>query len=169
MIEEVILVDANDRQIGLMEKMEAHRVAALHRAFSVFIFNSRGEMLLQQRAFTKYHTPGLWTNTCCSHPRNGETTADAAARRLVEEMGMIVPLQEKFVFTYQADVMQGLIEHEIDHVFVGFSDERPTLNREEAASWRYISIDALRQEIRQHPETFTAWFKIAFEELLKHI
>ncbi len=169
MIEEVILVDVNDHQIGLMEKMEAHRVAALHRAFSVFIFNSRGEMLLQQRAFTKYHTPGLWTNTCCSHPRNGETVADAAARRLVEEMGMIVPLQEKFVFTYQADVMQGLVEHEIDHVFVGFSDELPTLNREEAASWRYISIDALRQEIRQRPETFTAWFKIAFEELLKHL
>lgn len=126
----VILVDNNDREIGLMEKMQAHREAVLHRAFSIFIFNSRGEILLQQRAYTKYHTPGLWTNTCCSHPRKGETVADAASRRLFEEMGMICPLEEKFSFIYKADVSQGLIEHEFDHVLIGHSDEKPVINRD---------------------------------------
>lgn len=165
----VILVDSNDREIGLMEKMQAHREAVLHRAFSIFIFNSRGEMLLQQRAYTKYHTPGLWTNTCCSHPRKGETVADAASRRLFEEMGMICPLEEIFSFIYKANVSQGLIEHELDHILIGHSDEKPVINRDEAASWRYASIETIKRELRENPEKFTAWFKIAFAKICERL
>lgn len=166
MPEFVVLVDNNDNQIGLMEKQAAHLNPTLHRAFSIFIFNSKGEMLLQQRALTKYHTPGLWTNTCCSHPRDGESLADATKRRLKEEMGMECELKEVFNFIYKADVMQGLIEHEFDHVFVGTTDAIPIINREEVEVYKYEIVENIKKDIEKHPEVYTAWFKIAFAKLL---
>ncbi len=166
MPEFVVLVDNNDNQIGLMEKQAAHLNPTLHRAFSIFIFNSKGEMLLQQRALTKYHTPGLWTNTCCSHPRDGESLADATKRRLKEEMGMECELKEVFNFIYKADVMQGLIEHEFDHVFVGTTDAIPIINREEVEVYKYETVENIKKDIEKHPEVYTAWFKIAFAKLL---
>ena len=165
MEEFVILVDLDDQEIGKMEKMQAHIEAKLHRAFSVFIFNSKGELLLQQRAFTKYHTPGLWTNTCCSHPRHGETTAEAAHRRMVEEMGFDCDFEEVFSFHYKAKFSNELTEHEIDHVFVGFSDEVPVINPEEVAEYRYTDMETLAKEIKENPEEFTIWFKIAFDRV----
>ena len=168
MQEYVVLVDADDNPIGLMEKMEAHIKAELHRAFSIFIFNTKGEMLLQQRAFSKYHTPGLWTNTCCSHPRHEESLEDATARRLKEGMGMSCKIKEAFHFTYKADVSQGLIEHEIDHVFIGITDDTPIINTDEVASWKYDTMENIREDIAANPQNYTAWFKIAFEEVLKH-
>lgn len=167
MPEFVVLVDNNDNQIGLMEKQAAHLNPTLHRAFSIFIFNSKGEMLLQQRALTKYHTPGLWTNTCCSHPRDGESLADATKRRLKEEMGMECELKEVFNFIYKADVMQGLIEHEFDHVFVGTTDAIPIINREEVEVYKYETVENIKKDIEKHPEDYTAWFKIAFAKLLE--
>ena len=161
----VVLIDENDNQIGLMEKMEAHEKAVLHRAFSVFIFNSKGEMLLQQRAFRKYHTPGLWTNACCSHPRDGESLAEATSRRLMEEMGMQCEITKAFDFIYKADVGQGLIEHEKDHVFLGITDQEPSINPEEVETWKYMPLDELRADIKANPDNYTAWFKIAFDEL----
>lgn len=162
----VVLVDPQDNPIGLMEKMEAHQKAVLHRAFSVFIFNGKGEMLLQQRAFSKYHTPGLWTNACCSHPRNGESLEQATARRLREEMGMQCEITKAFDFLYKADVGQGLIEHEVDHVFLGITDQQPTINPDEVASWKYMPMDELKKDIQTNPENYTAWFKIAFDRLV---
>ena len=166
MPEYVVLVDNQDNQIGLMEKQEAHVNPTLHRAFSIFIFNSKNEMLLQQRALTKYHTPGLWTNTCCSHPHDGESLQDATKRRLMEEMGMECELKELFSFIYKADVMQGLTEHEFDHVFVGVTDATPIINKDEVESYRYATIEDIKSEIEKHPENFTAWFKIAFNQLI---
>ena len=165
MEEFVILVDLDDQEIGKMEKMQAHVEAKLHRAFSVFIFNSKGELLLQQRAFTKYHTPGLWTNTCCSHPRHGETTAEAAHRRMVEEMGFDCDFEEVFSFHYKAKFSNELTEHEIDHVFVGFSDQAPVINPEEVAEYRYANMETLAKEIKDMPENFTIWFRIAFDRV----
>lgn len=161
----VVLVDANDNDIGTMEKMEAHEKAVLHRAFSIFIFNTKGEMLIHQRAFSKYHTPGLWTNTCCSHPRLGETLQQATSRRLREEMGMEADIKKIFDFVYKADVGQGLIEHEFDHVFVGTTDVLPNINREEVETYSYIKMDDLRNDINMHPEKYTVWFKIAFDRV----
>jgi isopentenyl-diphosphate Delta-isomerase len=163
--EQVILVDENDEQIGLMEKMKAHIEVHLHRAFSIFIFNSKGELLLQQRAFSKYHTPGLWTNTCCSHPRNGETLQQATSRRLLEEMGMQCMLNKAFDFIYKADVGQGLTEYEFDHVFVGCSDDIPTINKEEVEHFRYAKLSDIRKEMEADPEQFTVWFRIAFNRV----
>lgn len=168
-MERVILVDENDNPIGTMEKMEAHITPHLHRAFSIFLFNSKGELLLQQRAFSKYHSPGLWTNTCCSHPRQGETTEDAAKRRLMEEMGMECDMKEAYTFIYKASVGQGLTEHELDHVIIGNSDVTPIINREEVADWKYMSLDAIQSEMNQFPERYTEWFKITFKDLLSHI
>jgi len=165
MKEYVVLVDNQDNQVGLMEKMEAHVNPTLHRAFSIFIFNSKNEMLMQRRALTKYHTPGLWTNTCCSHPRDGESLEAATKRRLMEEMGMECELNELFSFIYKADVMQGLIEHEFDHVFVGVSDATPLINKEEVDSYKYETIENIKADIEKHPENYTAWFKIAFDKL----
>jgi len=162
--EQVILVDENDQQIGLMEKIEAHEKAVLHRAFSVFILNKKGELMLQQRAFDKYHCGGLWTNTCCSHQRNGETTLDAAKRRLFEEMGFVTELEEKFSFIYKASFDNGLTEHELDHVLVGNYEKDPQLNPEEAASWKWEKIENIKQEIENKPQEFTPWFKIIFEK-----
>jgi len=168
-MEHVVLVDEKDTQIGIMEKMAAHIVPRLHRAFSIFIFNSKGEMLLQQRALTKYHSPGLWTNTCCSHPRNGETLAQATARRLKEEMGLTCDMHEVFTFIYKAPVGLGLIEHEFDHVWFGQCDATPTIDTDEVASFKYMNLDDIATDMKDHPEQYTEWFKISFEEVRKHI
>ena len=167
-MEYVVLVDEEDRQIGLMEKQAAHIDPHLHRAFSVFLFNSKGELLLQQRALSKYHSPGLWTNTCCSHPRDGETTLQAAKRRLMEEMGLSCELREVYTFVYKAPVGQGLTEHEFDHVLFGHSDDTPSINPDEVASWKYMSLDDLRNDMVAHPEHYTEWFKITFDEMTHH-
>lgn len=162
--EMVILVDRQDNEIGSMEKLEAHEKAVLHRAFSVFIFNSRGELLLQQRAHHKYHSPGLWTNTCCSHQRAGESNLEAGKRRLKEEMGMECPLQDVFWFIYKAKFDNGLTEHELDHVLVGNSDLDPVINEDEVADFKWISLEDLKQDIEAQPEQYTEWFKIIFRE-----
>jgi len=168
-MEQIILVDENDQSLGLMEKIEAHQKGILHRAFSVFIFNDKNELMIQQRALTKYHSPGLWTNTCCSHPREGEKTIDAAHRRMVEEMGFDCEITEAFSFTYKADVGQGLIEHELDHVFIGHSDKKPIINPEEVNDWKYLHMKIIRTEIEKSPVKYTVWFRIAFEEVEKYI
>ncbi len=167
-MEQVILVDEQDQPIGLMEKQAAHIGPHLHRAFSVFIFNSKGELLMQQRALSKYHSPGLWTNTCCSHPRAGETLEEATSRRLMEEMGMTCPMHEVYTFIYKAPVGQGLTEHEFDHVFIGQSDDIPNINTEEVASWKYMRLDDLKKDLELYPELYTEWFKITFEEMTQH-
>lgn len=164
MSEEVILVDASDNVVGSMEKMEAHRKGVLHRAFSVFIFNSKGQMLLQQRALNKYHSAGLWTNTCCSHPRPGESTETAASRRLHEEMGLAPELIYKTAFVYRAEFGNGLTEHEYDHIFTGTSDIDPTINNEEAADFEWVFAEEVKGKIKSEPDKFTAWFKIAMEK-----
>ncbi|WP_404982236.1 isopentenyl-diphosphate Delta-isomerase [Capnocytophaga granulosa] len=169
MEEQVILVNEKDEPIGLMGKMEAHEKGLLHRAFSVFVFNSKQEVLLQQRAACKYHSPNLWTNTCCSHPRAGETNQQAGERRLQEEMGLQVPLQEVFSFIYKAPFDNGLTEHEYDHVLIGYSDAQPQINPEEVASWKWLSLEAIKEDILQVPERYTAWFKIIFEEFYHHL
>ena len=169
MEEQVILVNEKDEPIGLMGKMEAHEKGLLHRAFSVFVFNSKQEVLLQQRAACKYHSPNLWTNTCCSHPRAGETNQQAGERRLQEEMGLQVPLQEVFSFIYKAPFDNGLTEHEYDHVLIGYSDAQPQINPEEVASWKWLSLEAIKEDILQAPERYTAWFKIIFEEFYYHL
>jgi isopentenyl-diphosphate Delta-isomerase len=168
MEERVILVDEQDKQVGTEEKLKAHEKGLLHRAFSIFIFNSQGEMLIHQRAKTKYHSGGLWTNACCSHPREGETVEQAAHRRLQEEFGFDCPLKEVFSFTYKAELDQGLTEHEFDHVLVGQYDgpiEKP--NPEEIDNWCYIRMQDLQDELGDRGHLFTAWFKIAVAEALK--
>ncbi|MFN6038816.1 MAG: isopentenyl-diphosphate Delta-isomerase [Bacteroidota bacterium] len=163
-MDHVILVDINDNEIGTMEKMEAHRKGLLHRAFSVFIFNSNGELLLQKRNMSKYHSGGLWTNTCCSHPYPGEDPLTAAKRRLMEEMGMQCNLKPAFSFIYKVNLDKGMIEHELDHVFIGTSDNPPTPNTHEVEEFRYIKIDELKKLISDKPEDFTEWFKIVFSQ-----
>lgn len=169
MEEKVILVDEEDNPIGLMEKLEAHQKALLHRAFSVFILNDKGEIMLQQRAANKYHSPNLWTNTCCSHPREGETTIEAGKRRLQEEMGFVTELSEVLSFIYKAPFDNGLTEHEYDHVLVGYSDAQPQINPEEVASWKWLSLEAIKEDILQTPEQYTAWFKIIFEKFYHYL
>ncbi len=164
--EQVILVNEKDEPIGLCPKMEAHEKALLHRAFSVFIFNKNGLLLLQQRAAHKYHSPRLWTNTVCSHQRNGESNLAAGKRRLQEEMGMQAPLQEVFHFIYKAEFDNGLTEHELDHVLIGFSDENPDINKDEVMNYRWESLDQIAKDIAQHPEEYTEWFKIIFQNSL---
>ncbi|RYY16256.1 MAG: isopentenyl-diphosphate Delta-isomerase [Chitinophagaceae bacterium] len=159
--EEVILVDEQDQETGVAEKMEAHETGQLHRAFSVFIFNSRGEMLLQQRALDKYHSGGLWTNTCCSHPRPGEATGQAALRRLQEEMGFQVELEKVFDFLYKADFDNGLIEHEFDHVFVAEYEGAININPIEVMDYTYRPIADIEEAMAANPEQFTAWFRLA--------
>jgi len=165
MIEEVILVDEKDREIGKMEKLEAHQKGLLHRAISVFIFNENKEMLLQKRAMTKYHSPGLWTNTCCSHPRVGETALAAASRRLFEEMGIKTELQFKTTFMYRSEFDNGLIEHEFDHVFTGTYNAMPQINPDEVDSFCWMSKDEIKKEISLNPEAYTTWFRIAIRDL----
>lgn len=169
MSEFVVLVDPNDKDLGLMEKMEAHHKGALHRAFSVFIFNSEGKMLLQQRAFSKYHTPGLWTNACCSHPRHEELPIDAAHRRMMEEMGFDCDIKPAFTFTYKAPVGQGLTEHEVDHVFTGTYDHIPRPNPDEVAAWKWLDLPTLEKDMHINPDNYTVWFRIAYPELKKHL
>ncbi len=167
--EYVILVDEKDNQIGTMEKIEAHEKALLHRAFSIFIFNDQGQLMLQQRAFKKYHSPGLWTNTCCSHQREGEDTLEAAHRRLVEEMGFDTDLEEKFAFVYKAAFDNGLTEHEFDHVLVGNYNNAPVLNPEEAANWRWVSLEEVKKDIDAFPQNYTPWFRIIFQKYYEFI
>jgi isopentenyl-diphosphate delta-isomerase len=159
MEEQVILVDKNDNQLGLMPKMEAHEKAVLHRAFSVFIFNKKGELMLQQRAAHKYHSPLLWTNTCCSHQRNGETNLEAGKRRLQEEMGFVTSLSEVFSFIYKAPFDNGLTEHELDHVLIGYFDNRPIINKDEAEDYKWMLLEDVKSE----------WFKIIFKESFSKI
>lgn len=168
MTEDVILVDENDNRIGVMSKEEAHRVGVLHRAFSILIFNSAGEMLLQRRALGKYHSGGLWTNACCSHPRVDETNIDAANRRLKEEIGLVVDLTHVYEFTYNAKFENGLVEHEYDHVFHGVTDDAPKLNAEEVVEWKYIPIAELSKDMSERPEAYTAWFKILMNDLTEN-
>ena len=166
MDDQVILVDENDREIGIEEKIKAHQAANLHRAFSIFIFDSEGKMLIQQRAFAKYHSPGLWTNACCSHPRPGESVMTAAHRRLQEEMGFECELHEKFNFIYRAEFDNGLTEHEFDHVLFGIFDGVPKPNMREVASYRWINIDELEKDVAANGDAYTVWFKIALRQVL---
>ena len=164
MEENVILVDLLDNQLGLMPKMEAHEKAVLHRAFSVFIFNDKGELMLQQRAAHKYHSPLLWTNTCCSHQRDGESNIEAGKRRLIEEMGFKTNLKEIFSFVYKAPFDNGLTEHELDHVMIGNFNGTPKINTDEVASYKWMTLEAVKKDIELQPKLYTAWFKIIFKE-----
>ena len=170
MIEEkVILVDINDEPIGLMEKMAAHEQALLHRAFSVFVLNDKNEVMLQQRASHKYHSPLLWTNTCCSHQRAGESNIQAGKRRLEEEMGFVTELKELFHFIYKAPFDNGLTEHELDHVMIGYSNDDPKINLEEVESWKWMKIEAIKNDMEIHPEIYTVWFKIIFDKFYHYL
>ncbi len=166
--EKVVLVDKNDNQIGLMSKMEAHQKGILHRAFSIFLFNSENQILLQKRSSNKYHSGGLWTNTCCSHPRDEESVIDAGNRRLFEEMGIKTELKEAFNFTYKAELENGLIEHEYDHVLIGEFNGTPILNKDEAEDWKWISMEDVRKDIVENETDYTVWFVIAFEYFYKN-
>ncbi len=165
----VILVDTADNETGVMEKMEAHRKALLHRAISVFIFNSKGEWLLQKRALDKYHSGGLWTNTCCSHPFPGESNLAASNRRLSEEMGINANLKELFSFIYQEKLDHDLTEHELDHVFFGISDELPQINTEEVMDWKYVSYFKLYKDIQSNPQNYTVWFRKIVERVHQYV
>lgn len=167
--EQVILVNEKDEKIGLMSKMEAHEKGVLHRAFSVFVFNDKNELLLQQRAAHKYHSPLLWTNTCCSHQRDGEENIVAGKRRLQEEMGFECDLKEATWFIYKALFDNGLTEHELDHILIGYYNENPILNREEVESFKWMTIEEVKNDILRHPEIYTEWFKIIFDKYYSFI
>ncbi len=167
--EQVILVNENNEQIGTMPKMEAHEKAVLHRAFSVFITNDKGEIMLQQRAASKYHSPLLWTNTCCSHQRVGESNIEAGKRRLQEEMGFQAELKELFSFIYKAPFDNGLTEHEYDHVMLGSFNSEPNINPEEVEAWKWMSPQLVKEDIANNPDDYTAWFKIIFEKFYEHL
>lgn len=164
----VVLVDESDTPIGTMEKMEAHRKGLLHRAFSVFVFNSQNQLLIHQRSHGKYHSAGLWTNTCCSHQKPGETTLNAAHRRLKEEMGFDCPLEEKFNFIYKTTFDNELVEHEYDHVLTGVFDGIPQPNPEEVCNYKFVDIRFLAEDIERNPKLYTVWFKIALQQLIKN-
>ena len=167
--EKVILVNSNDEPIGLMPKMEAHEKALLHRAFSVFVINGNNELMLQQRAHQKYHSPGLWTNTCCSHQRDGEENIEAGLRRLQEEMGFETPLEYLFNFIYKATFDNGLTEHELDHVMLGRFEGEPSINPEEVASWKWMDIDQIHADLNNNPSDYTVWFAIIFDRFYNHL
>jgi len=168
MEEQVILVNERDEKIGLMPKLEAHQKGILHRAFSVFIFNNNNELMLQQRALNKYHSPGLWTNTCCSHQRDGETSLEAGKRRLGEEMGFTTPLKETNSFIYKAPFDNGLTEHELDHILVGYYNDIPEINQAEVASWKWMKVEQVQKDLQINPDDYTAWFKIIFDKFYKN-
>lgn len=165
----VILVNEQDQQIGLMEKIEAHEKALLHRAFSVFILNKDNEIMLQQRAAHKYHSPLLWANTCCSHQRNGETNIQAGTRRLQEEMGFSTELKDVFNFIYKAPFDNGLTEHELDHVMIGYYDGLANINKEEVAAYKWMSLEDVKKDMEKQPELYCAWFKIIFTKFYHYI
>jgi isopentenyl-diphosphate delta-isomerase len=165
----VILVNEKDEQIGLMPKLEAHKKALLHRAFSVFIFNDTNELMLQQRALDKYHSPGLWTNTCCSHQREGESNIQAGKRRLLEEMGFTTDLKETISFIYKAPFDNGLTEHEFDHILVGNYNGIPQINEDEVAQWMWLPIEDVKNDIAENPSKYTEWFKIIFDKYYQHL
>jgi isopentenyl-diphosphate delta-isomerase len=168
--QQVILVDTNDKEIGIGEKMSVHRQGILHRAFSIFVLNEKNEMLLQQRALTKYHSPGLWSNTCCSHPMPNETLEQAVTRRLHEEMGFSCPIQKVFHFIYKEHLDNDLIEHEFDHVFLGIHRSADIhINQQEVANYGYFSIDAINTWLQKTPDEFTCWFRIAFPKICGYI
>ena len=167
--EKVILVNEKDEPIGLMNKLEAHEKAVLHRAFSVFILNDNNEVMLQQRAHQKYHSPLLWTNTCCSHQREGETNIQAGTRRLSEEMGFSAELKELFHFIYKAPFDNGLTEHELDHVMIGYYNNKPIINPDEVEDWKWMSIEAIKEDMQIHPDIYTVWFKIIFDEFYHYL
>lgn len=167
--EQVILVNENDEQIGLMPKLEAHEKALLHRAFSVFVFNDKNELMLQQRALHKYHSPGLWTNTCCSHQRDGESNIEAGTRRLQEEMGFTTNLKETISFIYKAPFDNGLTEHEYDHVLLGHYNNDPVINKDEVADWKWMPLNDVKNDIKANPEQYTEWFKIIFDKFYNYI
>ena len=163
----VILVDKKDNQLGLMEKIEAHEKAVLHRAFSVFILNDNNELLLQRRALSKYHSPGLWTNTCCSHPREGESVINAGIRRLREEMGFETEINNLFSFIYKAEFDNGLTEHELDHVLLGRYNKAPLINKLEVSDWKWTNMEFLKKDVVINPDLYTVWFKIIFQQFYK--
>lgn len=165
----VILVDELDNELGLMEKMEAHSTGTLHRALSVFVFNSEGKWLVHKRALEKYHSGGLWTNACCSHPRKGEATIEAATRRLEEEMGMSCELEHQFSFIYKAGLDRDLTEHELDHVYIGYSDSQPNPDPAEVADWKYITSEELEGELKNASPNYTEWFKLIYPRLIKSL
>lgn len=165
MNDQVVLVNEHDVEIGLMPKLEAHQKGVLHRAFSVFIFNSKGEMLLQQRAFGKYHSEGLWSNTCCSHPLPDESAHHGAVRRLQEEMGIHADLRFLFSFQYRVNLENGLTENELDHVYWGISDARPEINTAEVNNFRYMKIQDIKAGMAAHPDQYTEWFKICLADV----
>jgi isopentenyl-diphosphate delta-isomerase len=167
--EQVVLVDEHDNPIGLMPKLEAHQKAVLHRAFSVFVLNDQNELMLQQRALHKYHSPGLWTNTCCSHQRSGESNIQAGRRRLQEEMGFTTQLTELTSFIYKAPFDNGLTEHELDHIMMGRYNGSPTINPDEVARWKWMPIEEVKKDVSSHPERYTAWFVIIFERFYKDL
>ncbi|MFN3952713.1 MAG: isopentenyl-diphosphate Delta-isomerase [Thermaurantimonas sp.] len=169
MTEHVILVDAHDRELGLMEKMEAHQKGLLHRAFSIFILNDKKELLLQKRAYDKYHSGGLWTNTCCSHPRANEDIKAAAHRRLMEEMGFNCPLTKVLDFVYKAEFSDGLTEHEFDHVFIGYYNDNPVINPQEVADYKWMPLDDVKRDIFENPDLYTEWFKIVFDRFYQYV
>jgi isopentenyl-diphosphate Delta-isomerase len=163
MVENIIVVNEFDKEIGSVEKMEAHYNGILHRAFSILIFNSKNEILLQKRNMNKYHSPGLWTNTCCSHPRYGENLQDATYRRLQEEMGFTCELKEIFSFLYRAELENNLVENEYDHVFFGIYDGKVVINKDEADDYKWININDVKSDIKDNPEVYTYWFKVLFD------
>jgi isopentenyl-diphosphate delta-isomerase len=169
MLEQVVLVNENDERVGIKEKLAAHKDGLLHRAISVFVFNSKNELLLQKRDKEKYHSGGLWSNTCCSHPRDGEKQLDAAHRRLQEEMGFDCDLQDVFNIRYKVEFENGLIEHEFTHVFFGRFDGDPILNPKEAEDYKWITKDELLRDIEKNPDMYTAWFKKMIYRVLQHI
>jgi len=167
--EKVVLVNEKDEKIGLMPKMEAHEKALLHRAFSVFVFNDNNELMIQQRALHKYHSPGLWTNTCCSHQRDGENNIDAGKRRLQEEMGFSTDLKETISFIYKAPFDNGLTEHEYDHMLVGKFNDEPNINPDEVAAWKWMTMEAVEKDMKSNPAIYTEWFKIIFDKFQEHL
>lgn len=166
--EKVVLVDKSGNQIGLMPKLEAHQKGILHRAFSIFLFNSENQILLQKRSLIKYHSVGLWSNTCCSHPRDGEDIIDAGKRRLYEEMGIKTELKKEFEFTYNVVLENGLTEHEFDHVLIGNFNGTPILNKDEVEDWKWMSLEEIEKDINENKEDYTVWFVIAFDYFYKN-
>lgn len=156
----VVLVDQNDNEIGAMEKMEAHHKGLLHRAFSILLFNDEGKVLLQKRASNKYHSAGLWTNTCCSHPMPGESMETATSRRLSEEMGINAPMKFAYKFIYKAPLERDLTEHECDHVFLGTYNGEPNVNPNEVEDWKFVDMEWVRKDMKSNPDQYTYWFKI---------